>query len=145
MFRAAHRSSSGALNCICSLWFIYPCGDRPLPRLNGKCLFVFFSNIVSFILSSIQLHFAVSFTNFYSVSVIVHKSSYSHNSYPESGHLRRGWILLRAFGIFLFTATFIFCLPFSAVYRGLTMGIVTRSMKLIRRVHVGYLQSKNLQ
>jgi len=27
MFRAAHRSSSGALNCTCSLWFIYPCGD----------------------------------------------------------------------------------------------------------------------
>jgi hypothetical protein len=23
MFRAAYRSSSGALNCICSLWFIY--------------------------------------------------------------------------------------------------------------------------
>ena len=23
MFRAAHRSSSGALNCICSLWFTY--------------------------------------------------------------------------------------------------------------------------
>ena len=36
MFRAAHRSSSGALNCICSLWFIYPCGDQPLPRLSGK-------------------------------------------------------------------------------------------------------------
>jgi len=34
MFRAAHRSSSGALNCICSLWFIYTCGDRPLPRLS---------------------------------------------------------------------------------------------------------------
>jgi len=33
MFRAAHRSSSGALNCICSPWFIYPCGDRPLPKL----------------------------------------------------------------------------------------------------------------
>jgi hypothetical protein len=30
MFRAAHRSSSGALNCICSLWFTYTCGDRPL-------------------------------------------------------------------------------------------------------------------
>jgi hypothetical protein len=30
MFRAAHRSSSGALNCICSLWFIYPCGERSL-------------------------------------------------------------------------------------------------------------------
>jgi len=29
MFRAAHRLSSGALNCICSLWFIRPCGDRP--------------------------------------------------------------------------------------------------------------------
>jgi hypothetical protein len=28
MFRAAHRLSSGALHCICSLWFIYPCGDR---------------------------------------------------------------------------------------------------------------------
>jgi len=29
MFRAAHRSSSGSLNCICSLWFICPYGDRP--------------------------------------------------------------------------------------------------------------------
>jgi hypothetical protein len=28
MFRAARRSSSGALNCICSLWFIYPRGDK---------------------------------------------------------------------------------------------------------------------
>ena len=36
MFRAAHRSSSGALNCICSLWFIYTCGDRSLSRLSGK-------------------------------------------------------------------------------------------------------------
>jgi len=36
MFRATHRSLSGALNCICSLWFIYPCGDRPLSRLNCK-------------------------------------------------------------------------------------------------------------
>ena len=36
MFRAAHRSSSGALNCVCSLWFIYTCGDRPLPKLSGK-------------------------------------------------------------------------------------------------------------
>jgi hypothetical protein len=39
MFRAAHRSSLGALNCICSLWFICPYGDRPLPRLSGKCHF----------------------------------------------------------------------------------------------------------
>jgi hypothetical protein len=31
----AHRSSSGALNCICSLWFIYPCGDRLLSKLSG--------------------------------------------------------------------------------------------------------------
>jgi hypothetical protein len=36
MFRAAHHSSPGAINCICSLWFTYPCGDRPLPRLSGK-------------------------------------------------------------------------------------------------------------
>jgi hypothetical protein len=36
MFRAANRSSSGALNCIRSLWFICPCGDWPLPRLSGK-------------------------------------------------------------------------------------------------------------
>jgi len=33
MFRAAHRSSSGALNCICSLWFTYAYGDRPLSSL----------------------------------------------------------------------------------------------------------------
>jgi len=37
MFRAAYRSSSGAPNCICSLWFIYTCGDRPFSRLGGKC------------------------------------------------------------------------------------------------------------
>jgi len=30
MFRAAYRSSSGALNCICSLWFIYTSGDGSL-------------------------------------------------------------------------------------------------------------------
>jgi hypothetical protein len=33
MFRAAYRSSSGAPNCIYSLWFIHPCGVRPLSRL----------------------------------------------------------------------------------------------------------------
>jgi len=37
MFRVAYRSSSGALNCIFSLWFIYTCGDRPLSRLGGNC------------------------------------------------------------------------------------------------------------
>jgi hypothetical protein len=36
MFRASHRSSSRALNCIFSLWFIYPCGDRPLSRLGSS-------------------------------------------------------------------------------------------------------------
>jgi len=39
MFRSAYRSSSGARNCICSLWFIYPYGDRPLSRLGGNLLF----------------------------------------------------------------------------------------------------------
>jgi len=39
MFRAAHRSSSGALNCICSLWFIYKCGDRPLPWPVTTCVY----------------------------------------------------------------------------------------------------------
>jgi hypothetical protein len=42
MFRAAHRSSSGALNCICRLWFIHPRGDRLLPRLSGKKMHFFF-------------------------------------------------------------------------------------------------------
>jgi len=37
VFWAAYRSSSGAPNCICSLWFIYECGDRPLSRVGGKC------------------------------------------------------------------------------------------------------------
>jgi hypothetical protein len=35
MFQAAHLSSSGALNCIWRLWFLYPRGDRLLPRLSG--------------------------------------------------------------------------------------------------------------
>jgi len=30
MFRAAYRSSSGPPNCICGLWFICTCSDRPL-------------------------------------------------------------------------------------------------------------------
>jgi len=37
MFRAAYHLSSGAPNSICSLSFIYPCGDRPLSRLGGNC------------------------------------------------------------------------------------------------------------
>jgi hypothetical protein len=36
MIWAAYRSSSGAPNCICSLWFIYLFGDRPLSRLGGN-------------------------------------------------------------------------------------------------------------
>ena len=35
MFRAAYRSSSGAPNYICSLWLIYPCGDRSLSSLDN--------------------------------------------------------------------------------------------------------------
>jgi hypothetical protein len=35
MFRAAYRSLSGAINCICSLWFTYTCGDRPLSSLSS--------------------------------------------------------------------------------------------------------------
>ena len=35
MFRAAYRSSPGAPNCICSLWFIYPCGEQLLYRVDG--------------------------------------------------------------------------------------------------------------
>jgi hypothetical protein len=34
MFRAAYRSSSGALNCICILWFTYTSGDPPLSSLS---------------------------------------------------------------------------------------------------------------
>ena len=45
MFRAAHSSSSGALNYVCSLWFIYPCGDRPLSRLSGECNFGIINSI----------------------------------------------------------------------------------------------------
>ena len=35
-FRAVHRSSSGALNSICSFRFICLYGNRPLSRLNGQ-------------------------------------------------------------------------------------------------------------
>jgi hypothetical protein len=35
MFRVAHRSPSAALNCICRLWFIDPCGDRPVGIINS--------------------------------------------------------------------------------------------------------------
>jgi len=35
MFRAVYPSSSGAVNCICSLWFTYTYGDRPLSSLSS--------------------------------------------------------------------------------------------------------------
>jgi len=35
MFRAAHHSKSGALNCVYSIWFIYTCSDGPLSRPSG--------------------------------------------------------------------------------------------------------------
>jgi len=35
MFQAAHRRSSGAPNCTCSLWFIYTCGGRSLSSLSA--------------------------------------------------------------------------------------------------------------
>jgi hypothetical protein len=47
MFRATHCSSSGVLNCICSLWFIYPCGDRLFSRLSGNqpCNRIYYSKV----------------------------------------------------------------------------------------------------
>jgi hypothetical protein len=40
MFRVAYRSSSGALNCICSLWFIFPLslgnGRSPYGHINQR-------------------------------------------------------------------------------------------------------------
>jgi len=61
MFRAAYRSSSGALNSICSLWFIYTCGDRPLSRLSGRWHFQFsLGNCRSphgYINQRLQIHF----------------------------------------------------------------------------------------
>jgi hypothetical protein len=41
MFRAAQRSSAGALNFICILWFICPCGDRPLPRQRSVTIWAY--------------------------------------------------------------------------------------------------------
>jgi len=38
MFRSAYRSSSGAPNCIYSLWFTYACGDRPLSSQALMCV-----------------------------------------------------------------------------------------------------------
>ena len=55
MFRAVHRSSSGALNCVCSLWFIYLCGDRPLPRLSGKWISISRSALTPLIIRSSKL------------------------------------------------------------------------------------------
>jgi hypothetical protein len=47
MFRAAHRTSSGDLNCICSLWFIYPCGDQQFSRMSGNqtCNKIYYSKV----------------------------------------------------------------------------------------------------
>jgi len=60
MFRAAYRSSSGALNSICSLWFTYECGDRPLSILNGKWFPLRLDNgrsPLSYVNQSLQIQF----------------------------------------------------------------------------------------
>jgi hypothetical protein len=64
MCRAAHRSSSGALNCICGHWFTCPYGDRPLPRLSGK----FYYKAAScwyfyWIIYDARIHFPLSLGN----------------------------------------------------------------------------------
>jgi len=60
MFRAAHRSSSGAPNFICSLWFIYPCGDRSLSRLSGKSISRWVGNPFP---AEWEIHFPLSLDN----------------------------------------------------------------------------------
>jgi hypothetical protein len=45
MFRVAYRSSSEALNYICSLWFICPYGDRLLPSLGGHLELLIMSGV----------------------------------------------------------------------------------------------------
>jgi len=47
MFRAAHPSSSGALNCIYSLWFMYTCGDQQMSRLGLDKTLEFFGGQVA--------------------------------------------------------------------------------------------------
>jgi len=75
MFRVAYRSSSGALNCICSLWFIYPCGDRPLYRLGGNwvpeesCLCVSYWSVLRRKLIAITAHVISNTKNEWSLSM----------------------------------------------------------------------------
>ena len=57
IFRAAHRSSSGTLNCICSVWFIYTCGDRPLSSLSGKWISISHSAL------TMEIHFPLRLDN----------------------------------------------------------------------------------
>jgi len=63
MFRAAYLSSSGAPNCICSLWFIYPCGDQPLSRLGWNCRGCKYS-LELLIMSSMPLETCWAFNKF---------------------------------------------------------------------------------
>jgi len=56
MLRAAYRSSSGAPNCLCSLWFIYPCGERPLSRL-GTSFSTSFKEVLNENLLTFYLHY----------------------------------------------------------------------------------------
>jgi len=64
MFPAAHRSSSGALDCICSLWFICPYGDRPLSSLSGQCPLRLNNGIIN---SITKLHLVGISTEIYSI------------------------------------------------------------------------------
>jgi len=57
IFQAAYHLSSGAPNCICSLWFIYTCGDRPLSRLGGN-LHVIISVYLIISLNKVHVPFA---------------------------------------------------------------------------------------
>ena len=96
MFRAAHRSSSWALNYNCSLWFIYPFGDRPLSRLSGKfsewkILWVEISLSGKFSEPSINFEIINSITKLHLVGISI-GSSMMHGSMNIKIDLGTSWM-----------------------------------------------------
>jgi len=94
MFQAEYRSSSGALNCICSLWFTYTCGDRPLSRLSGKNSAFLISNfrrvlyVVCFLLgnSTASEFYMPTFRNTLSVPSCLWR--WKRHSVPKRRHIK---------------------------------------------------------
>jgi hypothetical protein len=93
MFRAAYRSSSGALNSICSLWFICPYGDRPLPRLSGHFDSIIKLHLVGISTEYSTMHGSMNIKYYITVFLLHHVSAWQWHHQGVQTKLKSTYVI----------------------------------------------------